>query len=1148
MSFVWPSLKDSPEKLLREKTGSKKRRIYLVLAAVAALLVSGAAIYLFTVPIDLTPHRLKIASIIEAKTGLTATAETIVLKALPSPEITLTRVSFMYGDEPIIKMKGARIRFSLIQLIFGNKVIQELDIREPELLIKRGSSGTINAVEFVKLIKPRGVRVRRLTLTEGRINFIDELPGTTQVFDITGVEAGFSDSRQGILEYELHAALESTSFRFKGRGQRFRGRLRLGGEGTLKEVPLDRINPYLRMKGAGPLPKKLTGGTGRAGLDFRTDLVWTSDALSLTLADVKLLMYGFEITGSLEARAAIGRGRKKAIESYEVALKTTHIPLGRFKEIAKAGTRAKALRNRLSEFEPLGGELTITELLIKGGAGERRGEGEGPENTDEGARSVTLSLGLSNLRFEYHGLKETFSGVNGRVLYKDDTLTFESMTGNYGHGVVEALSGTITNVRTTPIYDLSLKAFFEAEKTLGLVKALMKKTRGTVPGRLKLVKASGLTDIELKIKGDLKDLTGTAYSGTLRFKKARFAHPDLPLALRSLEGEIAFDKERITLKDLRCEDEDSALTLNGYVKGYLKKRPWFDIEADGDMARTTLLKFVKGGPLDDLLFDGRPHVKARARGTMDSLEADAYVDFTGTGLKYKGFINKAPGFHMTVDARVDYASKPDGAKVKIKDLALTFGGSKVNIQGEFVPLRPYRATVNSRGIRFVDLDDVSPYFIKRADAAGFIELDLTAVGKTERGDGANGPRGRSYEGRLTVKDGRFSTTLIPVPIDALNAEILLKGQSASLVITDLETGRTKLKGRVDTDAILERKIRFDLDAAMFRLEDLFAKDARPLPEEAFPDELQALKLDVEQARAGARADEERPTPPTPPTPPSPRITGSGTIRITDGTAYGLTFNDLNAEVKIEKDVVYLDPVTFMKNKGPISMNLTIYRDPSNPILFESEIDIGGINLEPFIAELKAKKKILAGDLDGTASLWGKRGAKPFIAALNGEVKLKSDVGKLWKFPILSKVFSIVNILSIDELLKDGLRYKLLQGDFSIKDGVISTDSMVLDSDSLRMSALGEISMPDAYIDGILVMHPFVTIDKIVTNIPLAGWIIGGKKGTTLSMYYEIVGPLKKPYVEPVHARGLQEGIIGILRRLIEDPFGGLVNGKGKEED
>ena len=491
---------------MTERT-TKKRRRYIILALLAVIVIlpiSVALIYLHNRPIDLSSRRAQIESMIEKKIGQKVTAETIILELFPSPKLTLTGLRFIDGGEPFIEVAELRARFYLTQLMAGNNVIKRLEITEPVIQIRRGADGSIRSIELIKAMRARikkTARIRRITLTGGRIDFTDEMPPTAEIFNITGIEADFKDSRQGILKYEVSAMLGSGTFSFKGKGQRFRSRLRLGGEASTRGLNIKRINPYLIMRGSRPLPAG-RGWQQGAGLDFKTDIIWDLDGISLALDEIKLLMYDFEINASLQAKTRTrveGTRRLNILESYDITLNTAPVPLGKFKSLVSKVAPGKKLKKHLSELTPLDGRLSVEELSIKESFEVANEKGGGEANT----RSMSIKLGLENLRFKYRGLTETFSGVNGRVLYSGDTIVFEAMTGNYGAGVVKNFEGNITDINTDPRYDISLKAFFEAGKTLAITTKLLKKTLGRVPEKLEEIEASGLTDINLKIKGDL---------------------------------------------------------------------------------------------------------------------------------------------------------------------------------------------------------------------------------------------------------------------------------------------------------------------------------------------------------------------------------------------------------------------------------------------------------------------------------------------------------------------------------------------------------------------------------------------------------------------------------------------------------------------
>jgi hypothetical protein len=104
-----------------------------------------------------------------------------------------------------------------------------------------------------------------------------------------------------------------------------------------------------------------------------------------------------------------------------------------------------------------------------------------------------------------------------------------------------------------------------------------------------------------------------------------------------------------------------------------------------------------------------------------------------------------------------------------------------------------------------------------------------------------------------------------------------------------------------------------------------------------------------------------------------------------------------------------------------------FKDPNETLLFETDFRLREIDLETVFNASGFQRKVLTGRLGGAVKLAEKRGSEPFSAGLQGSATLVAERGRLWKVTILTKIFSLVNILSIDELFKRGCRTVLYQG-------------------------------------------------------------------------------------------------------------------------
>jgi uncharacterized protein involved in outer membrane biogenesis len=101
---------------LAKVTGTK-RRLLLILLGVCLTFASAAIIYLSLVPVDLTEYRSSITAAVKKRTGLDASVDTITLKALPTPEVTVTGLDLKEGDGRLITAPVLSARLSLFQLL-----------------------------------------------------------------------------------------------------------------------------------------------------------------------------------------------------------------------------------------------------------------------------------------------------------------------------------------------------------------------------------------------------------------------------------------------------------------------------------------------------------------------------------------------------------------------------------------------------------------------------------------------------------------------------------------------------------------------------------------------------------------------------------------------------------------------------------------------------------------------------------------------------------------------------------------------------------------------------------------------------------------------------------------------------------------------
>ena len=68
---------------------------------------------------------------------------------------------------------------------------------------------------------------------------------------------------------------------------------------------------------------------------------------------------------------------------------------------------------------------------------------------------------------------------------------------------------------------------------------------------------------------------------------------------------------------------------------------------------------------------------------------------------------------------------------------------------------------------------------------------------------------------------------------------------------------------------------------------------------------------------------------------------------------------------------------------------------------------------------------------------------------------------------------------------------------------------------MRITIIGKVDLGKNLIDTKIGVHPLGTVDTILSNIPIAGYIITGKEKAFLSYVYEVKGDIDDPKIEAI---------------------------------
>jgi prepilin-type processing-associated H-X9-DG protein len=186
-----------------------------------------------------------------------------------------------------------------------------------------------------------------------------------------------------------------------------------------------------------------------------------------------------------------------------------------------------------------------------------------------------------------------------------------------------------------------------------------------------------------------------------------------------------------------------------------------------------------------------------------------------------------------------------------------------------------------------------------------------------------------------------------------------------------------------------------------------------------------------------------------------------------------------------------------------------------------------------------------GGVTGTLSLGGTlesrgRGTAGFRENLAGNLRLTMRDGHFGQQTLMVRILSLVNLGELlnpraTDISAPGIPYRRLTSDIMIERGVARTENLLVESRAFNLSAYGQVDLVHETVEIDVAVKPFQTIDRLVTKVPVVGWLLSGKEGAVIAAFYRVTGPLSDPAVTSLPLQSIGRGIFGVFRRLLQLP-------------
>ena len=268
----------------------------------------------------------------------------------------------------------------------------------------------------------------------------------------------------------------------------------------------------------------------------------------------------------------------------------------------------------------------------------------------------------------------------------------------------------------------------------------------------------------------------------------------------------------------------------------------------------------------------------------------------------------------------------------------------------------------------------------------------------------------------------------------------------------------------------------------------------------------------------------------------PKLPVRGVFRLrSDSIRYGRwAVNSVTARGELGPEALHVSVSGGDLCGFPLQLSATL--DPKG-LAVELQTSASGKDLKVPLLCLLDQQVDATGSFQFTTRL-SARGNDPesMLRSLEGPVELTARDGRIYRWSLLSKILSVLNVTNVvrgtfPDFRKEGIPYKTARFHGEYKGKVLHLTEGTLYGPTIGIVASGQVDLGTSQMDVKMLVAPFRTVDWIIRNIPLVRYVM---KKTFLSVPFTVKGDYHDPSVlfDPV---GAGAGLLGVLGRTINLP-------------
>ncbi len=691
-------------------------------------------------------------------------------------------------------------------------------------------------------------------------------------------------------------------------------------------------------------------------------------------------------------------------------------------------------------------------------------------------------------------------GITGTIDIQPGQIRLLDFHGRYEQIPMDRVTGTIDLTEQGPWLTTEFGGTVSSKRFVGIMHNIFEWNTPRHPMK-SLQGTAGSGALTVRFAGPLKNPRAITFQSA-EYHPAQIAVqlPGLHAPLTQVEGIFAFSPKHLRFEQITGLYGQSDFRIEGTMT--FEEQPYLDgVKIQGRFSDNDLVNLFSDQTLSaQKIISGQADYLVVVDGKLQTPTVKGRVALQGLEILLPGILSKHPtlvgnlNFHIRIGKNRQLA---------FERIALTLPSIRLAGRGEFSyeETLTFKAFLTAKPINFELLPPGLALFDKTFSSGtleGFVDL---------QGTGSDW-RSWNKSGWVALTNGAVKIEGVRAPISQVVLRVKLDGHTAELrhLQWNIDESQAKATGIIRTwDSTPEMKLTFT--APQFDIGLLIPKE-EPSPLRAF------LEKIAETA------------------------TVTGSLRFDRAWYHNLHFKKLTGQFRIQNSTIGVDHIQGTTDNGTVHGRFFVHLPAQQPAAMKTWFTVNKIPLltleQTFFNEQALDERLMTGLMSAEGTIQG-NGKDPHgvLPTLNGTLQLSIVDGQIKKGTVIPKILTIMNLPSVlqgmVDLEKEGYPFDRQTGTFTIANGRLASDDIVMDGPILKITAAGQYDLVNDELDVVAAASPFGPYFDLLRKIPLFGILFDGEEGGVAMALFDVKGSLHDPTIEPLPLESFAAGLTGFAK-------------------